>query len=93
MSRVTRLYRPELYPDGQVIPDQDRCFYIETSKPLTESEMVTLRWLLAETFMPHQLRHVPDMRGIPGDIVEVGPRMNFETADSTNAVAICHACG
>jgi phosphoribosylformylglycinamidine synthase len=27
------------------------------------------------------------------NVVEVGPRLNFETAYSTNAVAICHACG
>ena len=26
-------------------------------------------------------------------IIEIGPRLNFETAFSTNAVAICHACG
>ncbi|MEE8328339.1 MAG: phosphoribosylformylglycinamidine synthase, partial [Thermodesulfovibrionia bacterium] len=26
-------------------------------------------------------------------ILEVGPRMNFTTAWSTNAVAVCHACG
>ncbi|MEW6054778.1 MAG: phosphoribosylformylglycinamidine synthase [Nitrospirota bacterium] len=26
-------------------------------------------------------------------IVEVGPRMNFSTAWSTNAVSVCHACG
>lgn len=26
-------------------------------------------------------------------IVEVGPRMNFTTAWSTNAVSVCHACG
>ncbi|MEW6163416.1 MAG: hypothetical protein AB1606_08935, partial [Nitrospirota bacterium] len=26
-------------------------------------------------------------------ILEVGPRMNFTTAWSTNAVSVCHACG
>ncbi len=26
-------------------------------------------------------------------VVEVGPRMQFTTAWSSNAVAICHACG
>ena len=26
-------------------------------------------------------------------VVEVGPRMNFSTAWSTNALAICRACG
>lgn len=28
-----------------------------------------------------------------GSVFEVGPRMNFTTAWSTNAVAVCHACG
>jgi len=31
--------------------------------------------------------------GVVSLIVEVGPRLNFTTAWSTNAVAICHACG
>jgi len=26
-------------------------------------------------------------------IIEVGPRMNFTTAWSSNAVSVCHACG
>jgi phosphoribosylformylglycinamidine synthase len=31
--------------------------------------------------------------GTEGLIVEVGPRMNFTTAWSTNTVSVCHACG
>jgi len=29
----------------------------------------------------------------PCSVIEVGPRMNFTTAWSTNAVSVCHACG
>ncbi len=32
-------------------------------------------------------------RGGEGGVFEVGPRMNFTTAWSANAVSICHACG
>jgi phosphoribosylformylglycinamidine synthase len=39
-------------------------------------------------------RHSPSAsRLTPHVILEVGPRMNFTTAWSTNAVAVCHACG
>lgn len=67
------------------------CFNIEASGPLADREVETLRWLLAETFEPDQLSRksfLPRNR-----ILEVGPRMNFTTAWSTNAVSVCHACG
>ncbi len=74
------------------------CFYIETSETLTQSELDKLRWLLAETFEPENFsfesflarQSSPATRHI---LFEVGPRMNFSTAWSTNAVSICHACG
>jgi phosphoribosylformylglycinamidine synthase len=35
----------------------------------------------------------PSARNDDSFIIEVGPRMNFTTAWSTNAVSVCHACG
>ena len=35
----------------------------------------------------------PSARNDNSTIIEVGPRMNFTTAWSTNAVSVCHACG
>ena len=70
----------------------EACFNIESEGPLSDSEMVTLRWLLAETFEPEGFGRESFLRE-SGMVVEVGPRMNFTTAWSTNAVAICHACG
>ncbi|MFZ5997602.1 MAG: phosphoribosylformylglycinamidine synthase [Nitrospirota bacterium] len=74
------------------------CFNIDTSEPLTADELKTLQWLLAETFEP---QHFSDnsflthhaSRATDHGIIEVGPRMTFTTAWSTNAVSICHACG
>ena len=73
------------------------CYNIETSYILDKSEIKTLQWLLAETFEPgnfnsQSLLSTRDFQKNSG-IVEIGPRLNFETAFSTNAVAICHACG
>ncbi|MBI4843358.1 MAG: phosphoribosylformylglycinamidine synthase [Nitrospirae bacterium] len=83
------------------------CFNIEASEPLSSDEMEVLRWLLSETFEPGNFStqsfftHHPSppfnsplsKGGHRGVILEVGPRMNFTTTWSTNAVSICHACG
>ncbi|ETN08767.1 hypothetical protein PPTG_22971 [Phytophthora nicotianae INRA-310] len=76
------------------------CFYVETKAdagPLSAADQETLHWLLSETFEPQQTR--PDQSFLATTeqskewLVEVGPRMNFSTAWSSNAVAICQACG
>jgi len=69
------------------------CYYIETSAPLKEKELEILAWLLAETFQKKNFREKSFYDKSRKKIVEIGPRLNFETAYSTNAVAICHTCG
>jgi phosphoribosylformylglycinamidine synthase len=72
--------------------DTEYCFNLEAEAPLTENERRVLTWLLAETYQPEGFgpRSMLD-GGAP--VLEVGPRMSFQTAWSTNAVAVCHACG
>jgi phosphoribosylformylglycinamidine synthase len=70
----------------------EACFNIEVEAPLTPKEEETLGWLLAETFEPEGFGGESFLVD-QGTVVEVGPRMNFTTAWSTNAVSICHACG
>ena len=78
--------------------ETEYCFNIETKSPLTDEEANILRWLLSETFEPENfaeesfLLHPSSFVPHPL-IIEVGPRMNFTTAWSTNAVSVCHACG
>ncbi len=74
------------------------CFYIDASSPLTPEESDILHWLLSETFEPEAFSAESFLTHHPSPIthhriIEVGPRMNFTTAWSTNAVAVCHACG
>lgn len=71
--------------------ETESCFNVETSEPLSDAEIETLRWLLAETFEPD--RFAPESFLVENRVLEVGPRMNFTTAWSTNAVSVCHACG
>ena len=92
---------------GQVTQDIDAgiknietefCFNIQTSDLLDDREAGILRWLLAETFEPQLFSgrsFLENRRQKSKDsvIMEVGPRMNFSTAWSTNAVSICQACG
>ncbi|MGE5663479.1 MAG: phosphoribosylformylglycinamidine synthase, partial [Deltaproteobacteria bacterium] len=71
--------------------ETESCFNVETSAPLSDSEIGTLRWLLAETFEPDRFAAESFLGA--DRVIEVGPRMNFTTAWSANAVAVCHACG
>ena len=84
--------------------ETEYCFNVGTTDALTNEEQKVLQWLLAETFEPEHfsdtsfLTDTPPMPpltkgGSGGVIIEVGPRMNFTTAWSTNAVSVCHACG
>lgn len=72
------------------------CFNVAVSSALTADETRLLRWLLAETFEPEKSSDKSFLTLDPGPrtlILEVGPRMNFTTAWSANAVSVCRACG
>jgi phosphoribosylformylglycinamidine synthase len=71
--------------------DTEFCFNIDAAAPLNDTHQGILGWLLAETFEPGGLGEGSFLD--PVNTLEVGPRMNFTTAWSTNAVAICRACG
>lgn len=71
---------------------QETCFNVALTSPLTSEMRDALIWLLSETFDPSGIlprSHFPTVERV----IEVGPRLNFQTAWSANAVTICHACG
>ncbi len=76
----------------KVNSDFEYCFNIQASAPLTAEELKILKWLLAETFEVESFGR-DSFLTTTEDVIEIGPRLNFDTAYSTNAVAICHACG
>ena len=67
------------------------CFNVDTTESLTPEELQILTQILANGFIPETI--FPGTTYNRGPIVELGPRMNFATAYSTNIVSICHACG
>jgi len=73
--------------------ETEHCFYIQATRKLRPEEQQVLDWLLAETFEPESYGPTSFLDDTVGTILEVGPRMTFTTAWSTNAVSICHACG
>jgi phosphoribosylformylglycinamidine synthase len=79
-------------PDIEAV-EAEYCFYIETDRDFRNEELHILDWLLCETFEPDRYGLASFLDDRLGGILEVGPRMTFTTAWSTNAVSICHACG
>ncbi len=73
------------------------CFNIETTGPLSAQELEILKWLLTETFEPQKFSDKTFLKSNNTEynhqIIELGPRLNFETAYSSNAVSICRNCG
>lgn len=69
------------------------CFNVESEAPLDAEEVTVLGWLLAETFQPEGFAPESFLAGMDGTLLEVGPRLNFSTAWSTNAASIFRACG
>ena len=69
----------------------EQCFNVEVTSALTADEMNTLQWLLRETFEPDLFTDATQLTG--DSVVEVGPRLAFQSAWSTNAESICQNTG
>ncbi|MDH3330510.1 MAG: phosphoribosylformylglycinamidine synthase, partial [Desulfobulbaceae bacterium] len=83
-TTVNRLYR-------MVDEQMEYCFNVETIDPLTDSQLEQLKLVLADGFLVKTVSAEPHLTG--ERVAEVGPRMNFATAWSSNMVSICRAIG
>ncbi len=83
-STVIQLYRA-------IDETRAYCFNIEAARPLSEKEMECLRLVLADGLLLETVSTTPVLQG--DRVVEVGPRLNFATAWSSNMVSICKAIG
>ncbi|KAF7831025.1 putative phosphoribosylformylglycinamidine synthase, chloroplastic/mitochondrial [Senna tora] len=102
---IQRSAAAELLKDVQIkISDQivdlqtEQCFNIGLDSQFPNEKISILKWLLQETYEPDNLGtesflEKKGKEGLSTVIIEVGPRLSFTTAWSTNAVAICRACG
>lgn len=76
----------------------EQCFNIGLESEISDQKVSVLKWLLQETYEPENLGvesflEKKRQEGLSTVIVEVGPRLSFTTAWSSNAVSICRACG
>ncbi|MFC1819223.1 phosphoribosylformylglycinamidine synthase, partial [Thermodesulfobacteriota bacterium] len=83
---IRHLYR-------QVNDEVEFCFNIESTAPLTDEEISRLQFLLADGFIKETVSMRSHFQTAESDVVELGPRLNFATAWSSNMVSICHATG
>ena len=81
---VTQLYK---------LADKNKefCFNIESVRPLVGEELQCLRQILADGFVADTVTTEPVLAG--DRVIEIGPRLNFATAWSSNMVSICRATG
>ncbi|PSN31568.1 Phosphoribosylformylglycinamidine synthase [Blattella germanica] len=75
--------------------ETELCFNIETTSLLSASELEKIRWILGSPLEPQNLTTEPHLTGVfhGSLLIEIGPRLNFSTAFSSNAVSICNSIG
>ncbi|MCK5069274.1 MAG: phosphoribosylformylglycinamidine synthase, partial [Desulfocapsa sp.] len=83
-STISQLYR-------KTSENREYCFNIESNRPLTPEEQSRLQFILADGFLADSVTVQPLLTG--DRVVEMGPRLNFATAWSSNMVSICKATG
>lgn len=75
----------------------EQCFNIGLNSKITDDKLSVLKWVLQETFEPENLGTESFLekksRGMNSVIIEVGPRLSFTTAWSSNAVSVFKTCG
>lgn len=81
---VIQLYR-------QITENLSYCFNIESTRPLRDEEVERLRLIFADGLLVDSISTSPLLEG--ERVVEIGPRLNFATAWSTNMLSICQAVG
>jgi phosphoribosylformylglycinamidine synthase len=75
----------------RVSDEFEYCFNIAAKGPLAPADIERLRELLGDGFVAATVAEAPHLCG--AGVVEVGPRLNFATAWSSNLVSICQAIG
>lgn len=73
--------------------ETESCFNIEIQSKFTDEEVEKLKWILGSPHSPKLLQATSFLDNKNGEIIEIGPRLNFSTAFSSNAVSICHSVG
>ncbi|XP_069131309.1 phosphoribosylformylglycinamidine synthase-like isoform X2 [Argopecten irradians] len=97
---ATNLKISSLIGSGLSRLQTELCFYISIDdEDLEQEDLDKLKWILATPFEESQISNNTFLgSNIPGSdeghvVIEIGPRLNFSTPFSTNAVSMCRAAG
>ncbi|XP_041976671.1 phosphoribosylformylglycinamidine synthase isoform X2 [Aricia agestis] len=76
----------------------ETCYHVELAEGcdyLNINQIKILQWLLSSPLQPHSLKNESMYKFVSDNqtIIEIGPRFNFSTADSSNSVQICESVG
>ncbi|XP_063621505.1 phosphoribosylformylglycinamidine synthase [Cydia splendana] len=74
------------------------CYHVELAEGceyLNINQIKILQWLLSSPLQPNALRNNTVYTNVKDNqvVIEIGPRFNFSTADSSNSVQICESVG
>ncbi|KAG6446478.1 hypothetical protein O3G_MSEX004433 [Manduca sexta] len=74
------------------------CYHVELNEGcdyLNIEQIKVLKWLLSSPLQPQALRNNTQFKNVEDNqiVIEIGPRFNFSTADSSNSVQICESVG
>lgn len=74
------------------------CYHVELSDGcdyLNINQIKILKWLLSSPLQPYALKNETIYKDLEKNqiVIEIGPRFNFSTADSSNSVQICESVG
>uniref|UniRef100_A0AAX7SFK8 Phosphoribosylformylglycinamidine synthase n=1 Tax=Astatotilapia calliptera TaxID=8154 RepID=A0AAX7SFK8_ASTCA len=84
----------KLYP--HLLVTTELCYNVELTgcESLSDEQKGVLLWLFRHPLHAEPLSEKPNLTEGSGEkLVEIGPRLNFSTAWSTNAVSICQSAG
>ena len=99
LSNVIEKIRTVVEDAVEVAVECEACFYVEcrNNAEFGELENGRMIWILADSFKEDSLSCSPwisvDALNEMEYLVEIGPRLNFSTAFSTNAVSVCRSVG
>lgn len=70
------------------------CYHVELVSDLSEQDLKKLKWILKSPLELNDLTNSSNLKEEQGRLlIEIGPRFNFSTSNSTNAVSICQNLG
>ncbi|XP_011500809.1 PREDICTED: phosphoribosylformylglycinamidine synthase [Ceratosolen solmsi marchali] len=72
---------------GVQINGVELCYYIECDSSLNKIKINIIKWILSKPFEPDQLLDSSAFEDNE-NVIEIGPKLNFSTAFSSNAVSI-----